>query len=81
MKNRSIKKGDAVKYVHQPGNMMRPAATAGIVLIVNKKEVSRNKSKHLVEIGIAHTADVLWDSGIVEEDVPIESLILISRAK
>ncbi len=67
----TIRKGDMVKYVEQ----------TGIVLSTQKKEVARNKSKHVMEIVIAHTAEILWDSGTIENDIPIEYLELVSRSK
>ena len=67
----AIRKGDMVRYVEQ----------TGIVLSTRKKEVARNKSKHVMEIVIAHTAEILWDSGTIENNVPVDCLELVSRVK
>lgn len=81
---KSIKKGDVVKYypsIKKASDKitMERYAMTGLVLTTKKKEVSRNKNKFVVEIVIAHTADIMWDAGDVESDVPIEHLELISR--
>lgn len=54
---------------------------SGIVLSVRKKEVARNKSKHVMEIVIAHTADIMWDNGTIENEVPVDVLEIVSKGK
>ena len=51
------------------------------MISIRKKEVTRNKSKHVLEVVIAQTADIMWDSGSIESDVPVEHVETISRAK
>jgi len=83
MRNKqTIRKGDVVKH-YNDSNMHYSNFAAdyqtGIVLSIRKKEVSRNKSKHVIELVIATTADIMWDSGDIESGVPIETLSLLSK--
>ena len=83
---RSIKKGDMVKHYaslddHERSAMKDMNGRSGIVLSVRKKEVARNKSKHVMEIVIAHTADIMWDNGTIENEVPVDVLELVSKGK
>ena len=84
---KTIRKGDVVKYcpgIHKYKEGYRYAddhGKTGIVISIRKKEVTRNKSKHVLEVVIAQTADIMWDSGSIESDVPIEHVETISRAK
>ncbi len=75
--SRTIRKGDVVKY-YKSSNGIDDHLT-GIVISVRKKEVSRNKSKHIIELVIATTADIMWDSGEIQSDVPIDMLSLLSK--
>lgn len=82
---KSIRKGDVVKYypaIHKYKEGFISEADygkTGIVLSIKKKEMSRNKSKHVMEIVIAHIADVMWSAGNIENEVPVEFLQLVSR--
>lgn len=73
---KSVRKGDVVIYEHDNSK-----TSTGIVLSTSKKEVTSNKNKYVMEIVIAHMAEVMWDSGIIENDIPVKNLKLISRAK
>ena len=83
---RSIKKGDMVKHYASLDDRERTSmrdvyGRSGIVLSVRKKEVARNKSKHVMEIVIAHTADIMWDNGTIENEVPVDVLEIVSKGK
>ncbi len=85
---KTIRKGDVVKYWPLGRHKYREgyyqsedSGKTGIVLAVRKKEMTRNKSKHVMEIVIAQTADVMWDNGDIENNVPMEHIEMISRAK
>jgi len=84
---KTIKKGDVVKYcpgIHKYKEGFRYAddyGKTGIVISVRKKEVTRNKSKHVLEVVIAHTAEIMWDTGTIESDVPVDHVEMISRTK
>ena len=84
---KSIKKGDVVKHYasidKHPDRAIMPDlyGRSGIIISVKKKEVSRNRSKHVIELVIAHTADIMWDNGMLESNVPIETLEVVSKAK
>ena len=73
---KSVRKGDVVIYEHDNSK-----TSTGIVLSTSKKEVTTNKNKYVMEIVIAHMAEVMWDSGIIENDIPVKNLKLVSRAK
>lgn len=73
---KSVRKGDVVIYEHDNSK-----TSTGIVLSTSKKEVTSNKNKYVMEIVIAHMAEVMWDSGIIENDIPVKNLKLVSRAK
>ena len=82
---KSIRKGDVVKFYpalhkYKDGFISESDyGKTGIVLSVRKKEVSKNKSKHVMEIVIAHMAEVMWSTGNIENEVPVEFLDLVSR--
>ena len=84
---KTIRKGDVVKYYpalhkYKEGFIAETDyGKTGIVLSVKKKEMTRNKSKHVMEVVIAHIAEVMWSAGNIENDVPVSHLELISRAK
>jgi len=84
---RSVRKGDVVKHYASIDRHLDRASNpdmygrTGIVISVKKKEVARNKSKHVMEIVIAHTAVVMWNTGELENDVPLDTLELVSRGK
>jgi len=84
---KTIRKGDVVKYYpalhkYKEGFISETDyGKTGIVLSVKKKEMTRNKSKHVMEVVIAHIAEVMWSAGNIENDVPVSHLELISRAK
>ncbi len=84
---KTIRKGDVVKYYpalhkYREGFIFETEyGKTGIVLSVKKKEMTRNKSKHVMEVVIAHIAEVMWSTGNIENDVPVSHLELISRAK
>ena len=85
--SRQIRKGDIVKHYanfenhHDRALKKEMYGRSGIVLAVRKKEVARNKSKHVMEIVIAHTADIMWDTGSIENDVPVDVLHVVSKGK
>ena len=54
---------------------------SGIVIKTRKKEVTRTKNKYVMEVVIASTADVLWNNGELENNVPTELLEVVNRAK
>ena len=54
---------------------------SGIVIKTRKKEVTRTKNKYVMEVVIASTADVLWNSGELENNIPTELLEVVNRAK
>ena len=82
---KSIRKGDVVKFYpalhkYKEGFIAESDyGKTGIVLSIRKKEVSKNKSKHVMEIVIAHMAEVMWSTGNIENEVPVEFLELVSR--
>ena len=84
---KTIRKDDVVKYdpalhKYKEGFIAETDyGKTGIVLSVKKKEMTRNKSKHVMEVVIAHIAEVMWSAGNIENDVPVSHLELISRAK
>ena len=77
-----IKKGDVVSYhiLHVESDLSRNSDN-GIVLSTKKKEVAKASSKNVTEIVIAHTAVVMWDSGIIEKDVPLSSLRIVCKGR
>ena len=85
---KTIRKGDVVKYCPTGRHKYREGyyqsedfGKTGIVLTVRKKEMTRNKIKHVMEIVVAQAADVMWSNGDIENDVPMEHIEMISRAK
>ena len=84
---KTIRKGDVVRFYpalhkYKDGFISQSDyGKTGIILAVRKKEMARNKSKHVMEIVIAQTADIMWSAGNIENDVPIDHLELVSRAK
>lgn len=77
----TARKGDMVTISRVDEDTKVVVVKSGIVITTRKKEVTRTKNKYVMEVVIASTADVLWNSGELEKNVPTELLDVVNRAK
>ena len=77
----TARKGDMVTINRVDEDTKVVVVKSGIVITTRKKEVTRTKNKYVMEVVIASTADVLWNSGELEKNVPTELLDVVNRAK
>ena len=77
----TARKGDMVTINKVDDDTKVVTVKSGIVIKTRKKEVTRTKNKYVMEVVIASTADVLWNNGELENNVPTELLEVVNRAK
>ena len=77
----TARKGDMVTINRVDDDTKVVTVKSGIVIKTRKKEVTRTKNKYIMEVVIASTADVLWNSGELENNIPTELLEVVNRAK
>ena len=77
----TARKGDMVTINRVDEDTKVVTVKSGIVIKTRKKEVTRTKNKYVMEVVIASTADVLWNSGELENNIPTELLEVVNRAK
>ena len=77
----TARKGDMVTINKVDDDTKVVTVKSGIVIKTRKKEVTRTKNKYVMEVVIASTADVLWNNGELESNVPTELLEVVNRAK
>lgn len=77
----TARKGDMVTINRVDDDTKVVTVKSGIVIKTRKKEVTRTKNKYVMEVVIASTADVLWNNGELENNVPTELLEVVNRAK
>tara|TARA_A100001388_G_C28323777_1_gene291166 strand:- start:40 stop:276 length:237 start_codon:yes stop_codon:yes gene_type:complete len=77
----TARKGDMVTINRVDDDTKVVTVKSGIVIKTRKKEVTRTKNKYVMEVVIASTADVLWNSGELENNIPTELLEVVNRAK
>ena len=77
----TARKGDMVTINRVDDDTKVVTVKSGIVIKTRKKEVTRTKNKYVMEVVIASTADVLWNNGELENNIPTEVLEVVNRAK
>lgn len=77
----TARKGDMVTINRVDDDTKVVTVKSGIVIKTRKKEVTRTKNKYVMEVVIASTADVLWNNGELENNIPTELLEVVNRAK
>ena len=77
----TARKGDMVTINRVDDDTKVVTVKSGIVIKTRKKEVTRTKNKYVMEVVISSTADVLWNSGELENNIPTELLEVVNRAK
>lgn len=77
----TARKGDMVTISRVDDDTKVVTVKSGIVIKTRKKEVTRTKNKYVMEVVIASTADVLWNNGELENNIPTELLEVVNRAK
>ena len=67
----TARKGDMVTINRVDDDTKVVTVKSGIVIKTRKKEVTRTKNKYVMEVVIASTADVLWNSGELENNLSL----------